>query len=378
MHETGAWETRRFWVHLGLGFCAFTLLGLFDAGNMYWHYAHEGKPITWEQGLAMGLSFYYQWGILFLFVFQLARRFPIAQRVWPRSLVVHLFAGVLFSLIKLVMDYPVIYFFYCPEPWRLTFPVFFKMAFNDWFGPYVLRYWAFLGVAHAINYYQMYQSRELRSSQLEARLAQTQLQLLKMELHPHFLFNTLHSISALIHTDAERADRMLVRLGDLLRLTLENSGTQEVCLRQELDFIQTYLEIEQVRFGSRLSVQRQIDPEVLGARVPYLLLQPLVENAIRHGIAPCPGPGEVGIGARRVGKMLWLQVWDTGPGLTNGKRHWPCKAGIGLTNTRARLQQLYGEGHAFQLRNANTGGLVVTIEVPYCAETRAYLAEEAG
>jgi two-component system, LytTR family, sensor kinase len=378
MHDTGASAARRFWLRLGLGFCVFTLLGLFDATNMYLRYAYEGKHVSWAQTLGMGLTFWYQWAILSLFVFELARRFPIELKVWPRNLALHLVASAVFALVKLVMDYPVIYFFYCPTPSKLTFPVFFDMAFTEWFFQYVLRYWAILGVALAINYYTMYRNRELRSSQLEARLAQAQLQLLKMELHPHFLFNTLHSISALIHTDAERADRMLARLGDLLRLTLENSGTQEVSLRQELDFIQTYLEIEQIRFGSRLAVQRQIDPEVLGARVPYLILQPLVENAIRHGIAPYPRPGQVGIGARRVGKMLWLQVWDTGPGLADGFCHGRCKRGIGLTNTRSRLQQLYGEGHAFQLRNANTGGLVVTIEVPYCAETHPLITEEAG
>jgi signal transduction histidine kinase len=376
--DNGPRPVSRFWAWLGVGFCVFTLLGLFDASNMYLRYAYEGKHVTWAQTLAMGLLFWYQWAILSLFVFELARRFPIEQKVWPRSLAVHLVAGATFALLKLVMDYPIIYYFYCPTPWLLTFPVFFKMAFTDMFGAYVLRYWAILGVAHAINYYQMYRKRELCSSQLEARLALAQLQLLKMELHPHFLFNTLHSISALIHSDAERADRMLTRLGDLLRLTLENSGTHEVCLSQELDFIQTYLEIEQVRFGSRLAIQRQIDPEVLGARVPYLILQPLVENAIRHGIAPYPRPGQVGIGARRVGTMLWLQVWDTGPGLTEGWCNGRCKSGIGLTNTRSRLRQLYGEGHAFQLRNANTGGLVVTIELPYRPGKRTRRAEEAG
>src|SRR5262249_40870931 len=259
-----------------------------------------------------------------------------------RNLALQVPASAAFALIKLALDYPVIYFFYCPTPWLLTFPRFYRMAFVGHFGNYVVVYWAIVGLCHAITYCQKYRERELRASQLAARLAQAQLQLLKMELHPHFLFNTLHSISALIHTDPERADRMLTRLGDLLRLTLENSGTQEVCLNQELDFIQTYLEIEQVRFGPRLSVQRQIDPDVLGARVPYLILQPLVETASRQGIAPSRQPGQVGMGARRVGKRLWLQVWDTGPGLSDEFTPPPLRRGIGLTNTRARLQQLYG------------------------------------
>src|SRR5262249_32449588 len=207
-------------------------------------------------------------------------------------------------------------------------------------------YWAILAVAHVLNYYRQLRQRELLSSQLEAKLAQTQLQILKMQLHPHFLFNTLNAISALIHQDVELADRMIARLGDLLRATLENANQQEVPLKQELDMIQPYLEIEKARLGPRLTVDMKIDPAVMDARVRILILQPLVENAIRHGIAPRAEPGRIAIEARGDNGTLRLAVIDDGPGLPNTA---PPTAGIGLTNTRARLEKLYGANQLLEL-----------------------------
>src|SRR5262249_32977164 len=161
----------------------------------------------------------------------------------------------------------------------------------------------------------------LKASQLEARLAQAQLQALKSQLHPHFFFNTLHAISSLMRKDIEAADRMLTRLSDLLRLTLENVGAQETTLRQELDFLEGYLEIEQTRCRDRLQVKIEIEPETLDARVPNLILQPLVENAVRHGVAPRAAPGRIEISARRVGGKLEMQVRDNGAGLPTNNRN---------------------------------------------------------
>src|SRR5262249_37257259 len=151
--------------------------------------------------------------------------------------------------------------FYCSEPEKLSFGLFYRMGFTGYFHTYVLTYWAILGVCHALNYYHKYRERELLATQLDARLTHAQLHLLKMQLHPHFLFNTLNAISALVRRDADKAEHMLTRLGDLLRLTLEHAGAQEVALSQELEFVEAYLDIEQIRFGSRLTVRTQIDPE---------------------------------------------------------------------------------------------------------------------
>src|SRR5437762_5925531 len=303
------------WARAGLFFAVWTLLGLFDASYSIIRYASAGDPVPWYNLLAMCLALWYCWAFLAVFVFRLARRYPFEGRTWPRRLALHLAASVFFAIVKMFLDYPIIKLFYCPEPDKLPLFRFLRMAFNSHFHTYVLTYWAMLGVCHALEYHRKYRSRELKAARLETRLAQAQLHLLKMQLHPHFLFNTLNAISALIHRDVELADRMVARLGDLLRLTMDNAGTHEVVLAQELEFVEAYLEIERVRFGPRLTVRMEIEPETRGAWVPYLLLQPLVENALRHGIAPRPGPGLLEIRAERIGETLVLQVSDDGPGM---------------------------------------------------------------
>jgi sensor histidine kinase YesM len=230
-------------------------------------------------------------------------------------------------------------------------------------------YWAILGVIYAFNYYRKYREHELKASHLETQLAQAQLQALKMQLHPHFLFNTLHAISSLMRKDVEAADSMITRLSDLLRLTLETTGVQEVTLRQELEFLERYLEIEQTRFRDRLTVRMEIEPETLDARVPNLILQPLVENAIRHGIAPRSAPGWIEIRATHDDRMLHLQVRDNGPGLPPDLEA-EMKEGVGLANTRARLEQLYGAAQRFDLNNAAEGGLIVSLTLPFRTETK--------
>jgi LytS/YehU family sensor histidine kinase len=225
-------------------------------------------------------------------------------------------------------------------------------------------YWAILGVNYAIDYYQKYRERELRASQLETRLAQARLQVLKMQLHPHFLFNTLNAISELVYKDPESAEQMITNLSDLLRLSLENVGVQEVPLKQELDFLNKYVEIEQTRFHDRLQMNMEIEPETLDACVPNMILQPLVENAIRHGIGMRSSGGKIEIGADRVDGMLHLFVRDNGRGLLNGEKK-ALKEGVGLANTRARLAHLYGAAHRFDLKNSPGGGLMVDLAIPF-------------
>jgi sensor histidine kinase YesM len=221
-------------------------------------------------------------------------------------------------------------------------------------------YWAAQGLSHGISYYQKYRERELRASQLEARLAQTQLQVLRMQLHPHFLFNTLNAISELIYKDPEAAERMIADLSDLLRLSLDTVGAQEVPLQQELEFLKKYLEIEQTRFHDRLQLQLEIAPDTLDARVPNMIFQPLVENAIRHGIAPYAAGGRIAIGARRVNGTLHLSVSDNGQGLPENLRE-----GVGLANTKARLRHLYGNKHEFALHSTPGQGVTLELAIPF-------------
>ena len=202
------------------------------------------------------------------------------------------------------------------------------------------------------------------ASRLEAQLARAQLQVLRMQLHPHFLFNTLNTISALVHKDVRAADRMLALLGDLLRDSFEKLGAQEVALKQELNFLERYLEIEKARFQDRLIVRTEIASETLDALVPNLILQPLVENAIRHGISRRSGTGSIEVRAWREDGMLAVRIRDDGPGLPS-EAVMASRGGVGLANSQARLEQLYGRAHRFDLTNRPEGGLDVTLAIPF-------------
>jgi LytS/YehU family sensor histidine kinase len=238
----------------------------------------------------------------------------------------------------------------------------------------VATYWVLVLLRYTFDYYRRYREQELRASRIATQLAQAQLQALRMQLHPHFLFNTLNAISALMHRAVAAADRMLARLSDFLRLTLESGGMQEVPLKQELDFLGRYLEIEKTRFADRLTVHMDVEPDALDAQVPNLILQPLVENAIRHGIARSSSAGTIEIRAHRANGTLHLAVRDDGPGLAaNGGA--PPREGVGLSNTRARLAQLYGESSRLELGNAAEGGVVVNLDLPYRTDAGEVPAE---
>jgi two-component system LytT family sensor kinase len=221
-------------------------------------------------------------------------------------------------------------------------------------------YLLLVGLAHAFKYAQTARERELARSQLETQLAQGQLHVLKMQLHPHFLFNTLHAISTLVHSKPDQAEQMIANLSEMLRATLARRDTQEVTLREEMSVLEPYLDIEKTRFGERLAVNLELEPDTGDAVVPHLLLQPLVENAIRHGIAPRPGGGEITIRARARGDSLQVEIEDDGVGMPADPR----PDGVGLGNTRARLQRLYGERHAFRIESTPGRSTRVTVLLP--------------
>jgi two-component system LytT family sensor kinase len=247
--------------------------------------------------------------------------------------------------------------------WSQKFQELFFLNF-DW---EMMTYWAVIGLSHALDYHRESQERALTSAQLETRLAEAQLQALQRQLHPHFLFNALHTISALIHRDADAADAMLARLSDLLRITLDRIGTQQVTLEEELDFVQKYLDIEHARFGDRLHITVDVEPVTLDASVPNLLLQPLVENAVRHGITQKVAGGQIDIIARREGDELRLIVRDNGYGVLADKLD-AFNTGLGLTNTRSRLEHLYGRRHTCAFRTPPGGGLEVSVVIPFVVD----------
>jgi LytS/YehU family sensor histidine kinase len=222
-------------------------------------------------------------------------------------------------------------------------------------------YWAIIGLQHAVDYYRQARAREVRAARLETRLVASQLQALQQQLHPHFLFNTLHAISTLVHRDPEKADAMIERLSDMLRVTLRKVGVQEVELAQELEHLRAYLDIEQIHFGERLRIEYRIDAAALDVLVPTLMLQPLVENAVRHGLEPLMRPGTLAIEARVDGDTMWLRVRDDGIGFS---KTWRRPEGVGLSNTRSRLDRLYGERAALTMRENPGGGVVVDVYIP--------------
>jgi LytS/YehU family sensor histidine kinase len=230
----------------------------------------------------------------------------------------------------------------------------------------LMTYWFVVGVTHALEFRRESERRALDSAQLETRLVEAQLQSLQRQLHPHFLFNTLNAIAGLMRSDVDAADRMLDRLGDLLRMTLNTSNIQEVALKEELEVLQKYLDIEQVRLGDRMTVNIDIDPDALDAQLPNFLLQPLVENAVRHGIAPRVEPGQLRISATRRSNRLTIDILNSGDDVPP-HRLTLLNQGVGLANTRARLEHRYPNDHSLVFSNADPG-FRVTVNIPFAVD----------
>jgi two-component system LytT family sensor kinase len=315
----------------------------------------------WRPQMAAALTDWYIWGLLAPAILALGRRFPLVRGRLSHTVPVLFVAGVVVTALKIVIRYEVGKLLPGIPTLQVRGLVLTQLHLN------FATYWVILGIGAAFEYYGKYRERELRASQLESRLAQAQLDVLRMQLQPHFLFNTLHTISAFMQEgEIDAADRMISRLSDLLRLALDSVHTQEVPLRQEVEFLQRYLDIQQIRFQDQLHVAVDIADDTLDARVPSLILQPLVENAIKHGITPRAAGGHVSIRAHRDDGMLHVEVRDDGPGFaadavdrgTGDQR-------VGLANTRARLEQLYGSRHRLTLRDAAEGGAVVELVLPF-------------
>jgi len=299
-------------------------------------------------------------------VIRIGLRYPLQRSNWALRTFLYGLGGLVFTathvLIR-IMVYPVVDAMTkqrVPVGWPLFERVFLYDLVEDCFYFYL----PILLVTHLLLYYQQARDRELRASQLETRLVQTQLKALKSQLQPHFLFNTLHSISALMMIDVAKADQMMARLSDLLRMSLEGSSWQETTLNRELQFVNGYLEIEKMRLGERLKIRTAIDSDTLDALVPHLLLQPLVENAIRHGISKLPGGGEVWISARKQENELHLQVGDNGSGFLPGTAATE-KHGVGLIATEERLRGLYGDQHRLEIQSTSGKGTIVHVKIPF-------------
>jgi two-component system LytT family sensor kinase len=349
-------------LRLGLIWGMWTIAALFFSTQVFMMYYSERQPIPYARAFLVQGSACYLWALVTPLVLWLARRFRIDRNRWLRKVVLHF----LFSLVLVTALIGVHFFVYMIlvgrggsiTPLRLLGYIYPNL--DRW----LLVYWFIFLMSHAFNYYNSYRKGELKASELRTQLVESQLEALKMQVQPHFLFNTLHSISALLSKDTEGARKMITRLGDFLRLTLENSGSMEVTLQQEIEFLNGYLEIERIRFQDRLTTDIKIDPEVLEVRVPNLILQPIVENAMRHAVGNGTS-GRVEITAAPRNGAVRIEVKDNGPGLQIDRAFDARRGkGVGLANTQARLVGLYGTAASFEMTNRPSGGLVVTIEIP--------------
>jgi two-component system, LytTR family, sensor kinase len=303
----------------------------------------------------------YLWALLAPLVMGFAQRYPLWGR-HPGNWGAHVAGAIAATLLHVTL--------FSSAVWVVRgdaagFAHLWATILISWFLVDALVYSALVVASHAVVHYRVSRDRTMQAAELEARLAQAQLQMLRMQLHPHFLFNTLHSISALMHQDVRRADSMIVALSDLLRLSLQNVGAQEVPLQVELDFLQRFTQIMTLRFGDRLRIHMEVDPAVTDARVPNLFLQPLVENSIRHGFGDRVAGGRVDVRITRRDDMLVCEVTDDGRGMPAGGT----KEGVGLTSTRARLAHLYGDRHTFQIRSAPDQGVHILMAIPYRPDT---------
>lgn len=340
-----------------------TLLVVVFAAEAFVTHEAMGLPVPWWYALRRSAEEWYLWAVLSVGVIWVSKRFPLTPGRMRRALVVHSGVAVYGSVIYLALWALILHGQWSYDGSILAFSKVFQKLFLHYFCFNVGIYWVIVMGQHGWHYYQEYRQREQEAAALTTELVQAKLEALRMQLQPHFLFNTLHTISALIHDNPEAADRMVARLSELLRLALDQAETQEVPLRQELAFLERYLDIERIRFQDRLELKLDLEPGLESMLVPSLVLQPLVENAIRHGIEAREEMGRIEIAARRRDGMLELTVSDNGSGLPEPDPA-PRREGIGLTNTRSRLRHLYGDAHRLELNSPPGGGLEVRLVIP--------------
>jgi two-component system LytT family sensor kinase len=365
------------WLIWLISFGVWSLVALAAGVTVYRLYRATHTPMALTSALGIQFCQILTYAPLTPFAFAFATRYPIRRNNWMIRSLLYLAGGLVFTAGHVALQSVTPFGFWDPNyhewrsaiwdshthafgvQWFVLPELFLTSLFNDISGTFI----PIVLVAHVVSYTRTLRERELRAVHLEEQLAKTRLQVLKSQLQPHFLFNTMHSISSLMLTDVRAADRMMTRLGDLLRMSLESAGTQITTLSREIEFLNCYLEIEKVRFAERLTVTFDISPATLDASVPHLLLQPLVDNAVKHGISRLPGGGEIRIAAATQAHQLKIEISDNGPGLS--KTGTLPSIGLGLRITRERLESLYGRDQSLELLSLPAGGTTAQVCIPF-------------
>lgn len=340
-----------------LVFAAWTFLAALSASQTAVYLSQRGQTIVWRELLTGSFADWYTCALFTPLFFWLARRYPIDRTSWRVTVPLTIAVTSVCVVLKYAVLVPIEHAFGLDTGASLSS----ALARN--FATESMAFWAVIGIVHAFEFNRRYREREVAAADLRAQLSEAQLEALRSQIHPHFLFNTLHGISTLMHRDVDAADTMLTRLSDLLRLTIQHRGQNEITLRDELALMGEYIEIMRVRFGDRLAVNQTIHPEALDALVPQFILQPLLENAFDHGIARTAGPGTIEISAIPADGKLEISISDNGLN-TNGSTAGVKRHGIGLANTRRRLEQLYGPAQSISLEKLPERGTRVVVSIP--------------
>ena len=340
---------------------AWTLVGAILATQAWLARDVHGQPVAWIQGLTMWLTWGCLWAMLTPLALALLDRFPLTRGRTTANVALHIAAAFVFALIDLAL-FAAIAPLVGAKSAGLTWLATFQRLFATSFLLHVPVYWLIIGAGAALRVVREASERERRALRLEAQLAEARLLVLRAQLEPHFLFNALNTVSVLMRENVDDADRVLVLLSGLLRRALDTSTAGEIELRHEIAFAEAYLALEQIRFADRLAYRFDVEPELLDLRVPSLILQPLIENAVRHGLKERKTDGSIEVGAERQGDMLLLTVRDNGQGMAAN-----ASAGVGLSNTRSRLALLYGERHSFELLPGRDAGVLARIGIPLSA-----------
>ena len=378
MARQGNSKTRANWIIWAASLGIWSFIALAAAMSVIQLYRAQGMRQSFSDAAATQFSQMLPFVPLTPLVFAFVARYPIHRANWIRRSVLYLVGGLVFTAAHVTMrgctpygvwdqkthgwhsavwDYKAHQF---NIQWRIFNDMFVRSLFDDITSSYI----PIVLVAYVVAYYSTLKNRERHTAQIESQLTRAKLQTLKSQLQPHFLFNTMHSISGLMFTDVRAADTMMARLSELLRMSLEDGAEQITTLNRELEFVNGYLEIEKMRFGERLTASFDISPDTLDAQFPHLLLQPLVENAVQHGIAKLSSKGEVTISSRLDEQDLWVVISDNGPGF-DGVRDSVLNLGLGIRASRERLQTLYGNNQSLRFRARQRGGTEVTIRIPF-------------